>query len=240
MAIVIIRTGIIYFALLLAMRLMGKRQLGEMELSEFVVASLIADLAAHPLQDVGIPMANGLVPILTLFCFEVLIAGASMKSIRLRTLLFGGPSILVSHGVIDQKQMHADRFTADELMQELRKQGMFDLSEVEYDWCVDIGGDIGVRYAILETDGRLNIIPYPAHLPPTAEQLGVKAEDGGYPLIVISEGRVLTKNLKSLGRDSSWLRDELKKKGQDDPKNVYLMTVNQSGQSYLAEKEGQT
>ena len=226
MAIVIIRTGIIYFALLLAMRLMGKRQLGEMELSEFVVASLIADLAAHPLQDVGIPMANGLVPILTLFCFEVLIAGESMKSIRLRTLLFGGPSILVSHGVIDQKQMHADRFTADELMQELRKQGMFDLSEVEY--------------AILETDGRLNIIPYPAHLPPTAEQLGVKAEDGGYPLIVISEGRVLTKNLKSLGRDSSWLRDELKKKGQDDPKNVYLMTVNQSGQSYLAEKEGQT
>ena len=226
MAIVIIRTGIIYFALLLAMRLMGKRQLGEMELSEFVVASLIADLAAHPLQDVGIPMANGLVPILTLFCFEVLIAGASMKSIRLRTLLFGGPSILVSHGVIDQKQMHADRFTADELMQELRKQGMFDLSEVEY--------------AILETDGRLNIIPYPAHLPPTSEQLGVNAEDGGYPLIVISEGRVLTKNLKSLGRDSSWLRDELKKKGQDDPKNVYLMTVNQSGQSYLAEKEGQT
>ena len=226
MAIVIIRTGIIYFALLLAMRLMGKRQLGEMELSEFVVASLIADLASHPLQDVGIPMANGLVPILTLFCFEVLIAGVSMKSIRLRTLLFGGPSILVSHGVIDQKQMHADRFTADELMQELRKQGMFDLSEVEY--------------AILETDGRLNIIPYPAHLPPTAEQLGVKAEDGGYPLIVISEGRVLTKNLKSLGRDSSWLRDELKKKGQDDPKNVYLMTVNQSGQSYLAEKEGQT
>ena len=163
MAIVIIRTGIIYFALLLAMRLMGKRQLGEMELSEFVVASLIADLASHPLQDVGIPMANGLVPILTLFCFEVLIAGVSMKSIRLRTLLFGGPSILVSHGVIDQKQMHADRFTADELMQELRKQGMFDLSEVEY--------------AILETDGRLNIIPYPARLPPTAEQLGVKAEE---------------------------------------------------------------
>lgn len=226
MAIVIIRTGIIYFALLLAMRLMGKRQLGEMELSEFVVASLIADLASHPLQDVGIPMANGLVPILTLFCFEVLIAGVSMKSTRLRTLLFGGPSILVSHGVIDQKQMHADRFTADELMQELRKQGMFDLSKVEY--------------AILETDGRLNIIPYPAQLPPTAEQLGVKAEDGGYPMIVISEGRVLTKNLKSLGRDSTWLRDELKKKGQEDPKNIYLMTVNQRGQSYLAEKEGQT
>ena len=223
MAIVIIRTGIIYLALLLAMRLMGKRQLGEMELSEFVVASLIADLASHPLQDVGIPMANGLVPILTLFCFEVLIAGLSMKSIRLRTLLFGKPSILVSRGVIDQKQMHVDRFTVDELMQELRKQGMFDLSEVEY--------------AILETDGRLNVIPYPGKLPPTAEQMGVKTEDGGYPLIVISEGRVIERNLKSLGHDRAWLVQELRKKGREDPKDIYLMTVNHSGQSYLAEKE---
>ena len=139
MAIVIIRTGIIYFALLAAMRLMGKRQLGEMELSEFVVASLIADLASHPLQDVGIPMTNGLVPILTLLCLELLIAGLSMKSIRLRTLLFGRPSMLVVRGKIDQREMRANRFTADELMQELRKKGIFDLSQVEY--------------AVLETDG---------------------------------------------------------------------------------------
>ena len=223
MAIVIIRTGIIYFALLLAMRLMGKRQLGEMELSEFVVASLIADLASHPLQDVGIPMTNGLVPILTLFCFEVLIAGVSMKSIRLRAFLFGGPSILVSHGVIDQKQMRADRFTADELMQELRKQGMFDLSQVEY--------------AVLETDGRLNVIPYPAAIPPTAAQMGVQADDGGCPLIVISEGRVIEKNLRSLGHDARWLREELGRKQKPDPKEIYLMTVNRAGQSYIAEKE---
>ncbi len=147
MAISILRTIIIYTALLVSMRLMGKRQLGEMELSEFVVASLIADLASHPLQDVGIPMTNGLVPVLTLFCFEILIAGASMKSIRLRTLLFGRPSILVKRGVIDQGEMRANRFTADELMQELRNRGMFDISQVEY--------------AILETDGRLNVIPFP-------------------------------------------------------------------------------
>ena len=110
MAIVFIRTLIIYLALLLTMRLLGKRQLGEMELSEFVVASLIADLAAHPLQDVGIPMTNGLVPILTLFCFEILIAGVSMKSVRLRTLLFGRPSVLVRRGVIDQREMRLNRF----------------------------------------------------------------------------------------------------------------------------------
>lgn len=226
MAIVMIRTGIIYFALLLAMRLMGKRQLGEMELSEFVVASLIADLAAHPLQDVGIPMTNGLVPILTLFCFEILIAGVSMKSIRLRTLLFGGPSVLVRRGVIDQKEMRANRFTADELMQELRKQGLFDLSQVEY--------------GILETDGRLNVIPYPAQLPATAGQLGVKTEDGGCPLIVVSEGRMIEKNLRALGHDSAWLREEVRQKGHGEVKDIYLMTVNQKGQSYIAEKEAAT
>ena len=223
MAIVMIRTAIIYAALLLAMRLMGKRQLGEMELSEFVVASLIADLAAHPLQDVGIPMTNGLVPILTLFCFEILIAGASMKSIRLRTLLFGGPSVLVRRGVIDQREMRRNRFTADELMQELRKQGLTDLSQVEY--------------GILETDGRLNVIPYPARLPATAEQIGVKTDDGGCPLIVISEGRTIEKNLRALGRDAAWLKEELREKGHEDPKGVYLMTVNQKGQSYIAAKE---
>ena len=226
MAIVIIRTAMIYFALLLAMRLMGKRQLGEMELSEFVVASLIADLAAHPLQDVGIPMTNGLVPVLTLFCFEILIAGVSMKSIRLRALLFGSPSVLVRHGVIDQREMRANRFTADELLQELRRQGLTELSQVEY--------------GILETDGRLNVIPFPAGLPATAEQLGVKTDDGGCPLIVISEGRTLEKNLRALDRDTAWLRDELKKKGHTDVKEIYLMTVNQKGQSYIAEKEAAT
>jgi len=224
MAIVIIRTGIIYFALLLAMRLMGKRQLGEMELSEFVVASLIADLASHPLQDVGIPMTNGLVPILTLFCFEVLIAGVSMKSIRLRTLLFGRPSVLVARGKIDQREMRLNRFTADELMQELRKQGMFDLSQVEY--------------AILETDGRLNVIPYPAQLPPTAAQLGVTVPDGGFSGIVVSDGRVIDQNLKTLGLDRAWLDRELRREGVDSPAAVYLMTVNRSGQSYIAAKEG--
>ncbi len=226
MAIVVLRTVIIYFALLLAIRLMGKRQLGEMELSEFVVASLIADLASHPLQDVGIPMTNGLVPILTLFCFELLIAGISLKSIRLRSLLFGRPSTLIIRGTIDQREMHRNRFTVDELMQEMRKHGLFDLSQVEY--------------AILETDGRLNIIPYPAELPPTAAQLGVEVPDGGNPGIVISEGRVIQKNLDRLGLDREWLDCELKRSGHGEPKTIYLMTVNQHGQSYIAEKEKKT
>ena len=223
MAIVLIRTLIIYAALLLTMRLLGKRQLGEMELSEFVVASLIADLAAHPLQDIGIPMMNGLIPILTLFCCEVLIAGLSLKSIRLRTLLFGKPSILICHGCIDQREMKKNRFTLDELLQELRAKGAMDPSKVEY--------------AILETDGRLNVILYPAETPVTAAMLELTVADGGYPMTVVSDGCVLSENLRRSGHDEPWLREELRKRQFRDSRDVYLMTVNRDGQIYLAGKE---
>ena len=223
MAILILRTGIIYLALLLTLRLMGKRQLGEMELSEFVVASLIADMASHPLQDVGIPMINGLVPILTLFCCELLIAGLTLKSVRLRRMLFGQPSMLVIRGQICQKQMRINRFTADELMQELRSQGIFDLAQVEY--------------AVLETNGRLNIIPYPSQLPPTASQLGVQVPDGGYPAIIVNDGRVIDARLRRLGLDRAWLDAQLRQSGCTDTKDIYLMTVNRSGQTYIAPKE---
>lgn len=223
MAIIIIRTIIVYISLLVTMRLLGKRQLGEMELSEFVLAALIADLASLPLQDLGIPMINGLVPIITLFCCEVLIAGVGMKDIRLRAAFYGKPSLLIIRGKINQKEMHKNRFTPDELMQELRNQGTMDISTVEY--------------AILETDGRLNVIPFADERPATAKQLGIQADDGGYPSIIISEGRVLEANLKHIGRDLNWMQKELKRLGQTDPKNIFLMTANQAGQIYLAERD---
>lgn len=223
MAIVLIRTVIVYLALMISMRLLGKRQLGELELSEFVVAALIADMAAHPLQDIGIPMLNGLVPIVTLFCCEVLVSGLSLKSVKLRALLFGKPSMLISRGVIDQKEMQKNRFTPDELLQELRTQGFTDISKV--------------AYAVLETDGQLNVIPYPAEAPVTASMLKLSVPDGGYPLVVVNEGRVLDENLRLSGRDRRWLDRELKKHGCSGAGSVYLMTVNADGQVYFAGKE---
>ena len=223
MAIVFIRTIIVYTALLLTMRLLGKRQLGEMELSEFVVAALIADLAAHPLQDIGIPMMNGLIPILTLFCCEVLIAGLSMKHIRLRALLFGKPSILISHGKIDQRELWKNRFTLDELMQEMRSQGAMDISKVEY--------------AILETDGRLNVILYPSEMPATASLLKLPVPDEGYPIILISDGRIMEENLKRSGKNQTWLDSQLKKRKMKSAEEVFLMMVNGAGQIYFAAKE---
>ena len=223
MAIVFIRTLIIYFALVLIMRLLGKRQLGEMELSEFVVAALIADLASHPLQDIGIPMINGLVPIVTLFCCEVLISGIAMKNIRLRALLFGKPSMLVEKGKIKQREMKKNRFTTDELMEELRNQGYLDISAVEY--------------AVLETDGRLSVIPYPSESPVTPSQLKIEAEDKGYPVVVISDGHVIESNLRLVGRDMNWLNKRLAALGVKNTETVFLMTVNSAGQVYFAPKE---
>ena len=223
MAIIIIRTIIVYLALLVTMRILGKRQLGEMELSELVLAALIADLASHPLQDLGIPMINGLIPILTLFCCEVLITGVSIKSVRLRGLLFGKPSFLIVRGEINQYEMHKNRFTTDELMQELRNQGCTDISLVEY--------------GILETDGTLNVILFPSARPVTAGQMGIESSNGGYPSIIINDGRVLEANLKHIGRDLNWLNAELERQGKGRAKDIFLMTVNQSGQVYIAAKE---
>lgn len=223
MAIVLVRTLIIYFALLLALRLLGKRQLGEMELSEFVVAALIADLASHPLQDMGIPLINGLIPILVLCCCEVLIAGLSMKSIRLRSLIFGKPSLLIVKGKILQQEMYRNRFTLDELMQELRSQAVTDLSSVEY--------------GVLETNGKLSLILSPEERPATAGQLKLQAKDEGYPSIVISDGRVLEANLRHLGLDRAWLDRQLRSRGASSPRQVFLMTVSSTGTVYYAAKE---
>lgn len=223
MAIIIIRTLIIYTALLAAMRLLGKRQLGEMELSEFIVAALIADLAAHPLQDLGIPMINGLVPILTLFCCEVLISRVALKNNRLRTVLYGKPSMIIEKGVIRQDEMTKNSFTTDELMQELRNQGCIDISKIEY--------------GILETDGRLNVILYPLEQPATAGQMDAAVNDGGYPAIVISDGRVIDENLTRMKLDRRWLENELKKRKIGDASGVFLMTVNEKKQIYLAGME---
>ncbi len=223
MAIIIIRTVIIYAALLAAMRFLGKRQLGEMELSEFVVAALIADLASHPLQDLGIPMINGLVPIMTLFCCEVIISRCALKSTRIQAILYGKPSMIIEKGVINQKEMRKNSFTTDELMQELRNQACLDISRVEY--------------AVLETDGRLNVMLYPREQPVTAGQMKLDVPDGGYPKIIISDGTVNEDNLTRAGFDRRWLEKELKKRGVSGAEKVFLMTVNDAKEIYFAKKE---
>jgi len=222
MAVIFVRTLIVYSALLISMRLMGKRQLGEMELSEFVVASLIADLAANPLQDIGMPLLNGLVPLLTLFCCEILISALAMRKVRLRTLLFGTPSLLIHKGVIDQKEMAKNRFTPDELMQELRCQGVRDIKAVEY--------------AYLETNGTLSVILFQGETPPSAAAMGMQVQDTGLPHMIISDGRLLGENLKKSGHDLAWLNAQLKRFG-GDRRRIFLLTVDDASRVYCVKKE---
>ena len=223
MTIIIIRTLTVYCALVVFMRLMGKRQLSELELPELAVAVLIADLGAHPLQDIGIPLMNGLLPIAVLFCCEVLISGAALKFPRLRSALFGRPSFLIREGRIVQSEMRRCRFTPDELAEQLRSKNIGDLSQVQY--------------AILETDGELNAVLYPQYRPATAGDLGLVTGDGGYPVIVVNDGRVLSGNLRALGRDERWLRRELKRFGISAAREAYLLVADRNGATYCAPME---
>ena len=223
MAIIFVRTVILYFAILISMRIMGKRQLGEMEISEFIVAALIADLAATPLQDIGIPLLNGLVPIIIMFCFEIIIAGLNMRSVKLRKLTYGRPEIIIRNGRIIREAMQKNRFTLDELMQELRAQGLTDTAQVEY--------------AVLETTGQLSIILKSGNQPATASQMGVDADDVSYAHIIINEGRILDNNLKLLGRDRRWLANELKRQNLRSADEVYILTLSENGSVFCQAKE---
>lgn len=223
MAIIFIRTVILYFAILISMRLMGKRQLGELEISEFIVAALIADLAATPLQDIGIPLLNGLLPIMVMFCLETIIAGLNLKCVRLRKYTYGRPEIIIKNGRIDREKMRRNRFTVDELMQELRAQGL--------------GGAQQVAYGVLETNGQLSIILKSAEQPATAGQLGVSEPDEGYAHIIINDGRVLDKNLALLGRNRHWLDNELKRRNIGSCDEVYILTLTETGTVFCQRKE---
>ena len=223
MAIILIRTLILFLSLILAMRLMGKRQLGELELSELVVAVLVADIASIPLQNPSLPLSYGLIPLLVLFCCELIFSGLTYKSIHLRKLLYGRPNFIIEHGRIAQQAMHRNRFTLDELTQELRNQGILDIASVEY--------------AVLETNGQLNIILAPAQQPVTAEQMHMETEDTGYFSILINNGRILRDNLKRMGRDERWLQKQVQQRGAQCIADVYLLMMNNAGQVYFAAKE---
>lgn len=220
----VIRTVILYLLIIVGIRLMGKRQIGQLEPSELVLSLLIADLAAVPMQDFGIPLIMGIIPILTLLCLSTILSVLTVKSIRFRALLCSRPSIVIQDGKILTREMVKNRFTVDELMEELRVAGVTDLSSV--------------KYAVLETTGRISVVPKAEDRPVTIRDLDLTAEDAGMPVIVISDGRVLSKNLKIRNLSIDWLHAELLKRGVGDIRQVFLMTVDEVGGVYFAEKEG--
>lgn len=219
----VVNAIIIYAALILLFRLMGKRQLGDLELSELIVTVLISEVASTPITNPEEPLWVGIVPVTALLGMSMVISLIAVKSVKFRALISGKPALLIVHGRIDQTQMRKNRLTPDELTEALRNQGFLDLGSVEY--------------AILETDGALNIIPSPANRPVTAAQMGLETDDPGYPVMVINDGRVLTENLRILGKDENWLLKQVQAQGLSSPREVYLMTADMAGGIFLAPLE---
>ena len=219
----LIRTIILYIFIIIGIRLMGKRQVGELEPSELVLSLIIADLASVPMQDYGIPLLTGILPILALLAMTMILSVLTMKSVRFRALMCGRPSIVIRDGLVDQREMARNRLTIDELLEELRAKGYTDPATV--------------KYAILETTGQLSVLPYANQKPPTAQQLQVSAEESGLPLVVISDGRLLEHNLRALGRDRKWLDQRLEERGCSGLEAVFLLLVDQTGSIYLARKD---
>ncbi len=217
------RTIILYAVLIAGVRLMGKRQIGQMEPSEFVVTMLIANLAAIPMQDGGIPLLSGLVPILTVLGMELALSGLIMASVKFRRLLCGKPVILIENGKIIQENLRSTRVTLDELTGHLREKDVLDLR--------------AVQYAILETDGNLSVFPYPKHKPASAQDAGIKAREKFLPYTIIEDGYVSRENLQKAGKDESWMKKVLKEQ-EATVSGTFLLTVDQGNQVVWLGKEG--
>jgi len=224
MATAFVRTILLYFILMIGLRAMGKRQIGELEPIELVLTLLISDLAAVPMQDFGIPLLNGIVPIVTLLSLSMLLSWCAMRSIRLRRLICGNPTTLIENGAIRQDAMERNRFTLDELIDELRAQGITDLTTV--------------KYAVLETNGQLSVLLYPKDAPVTPKQMGLTPEDDvSLPHILINDGRVLDSGLRECGLDKAWLTRTLSGRGCRSPREVLLLSLDDRGKIVLVRKE---
>ena len=216
------RTVVLYLVLILVIRLMGKRQIGQLEPSEFVVTLLVADLASIPMQDGGIPLFSGLMPMLLVLGMELVLSGLSLRSMKLRKLLCGKPVILIENGKILQENLRKTRVTLDELTGHLREKDVLDLG--------------AVQYAILETNGNLSVFPYPAQRPATAGEAGVVTQPQYLPITVVSDGVVLSENLKKAGKNEAWLQKQLKKQ-RATVRETWLLTVDEGNTVQFYRKE---
>lgn len=224
MATAFFRTVILYILLMVGLRLLGKRQIADMEPSELVLTLIISDLAVVPMQDYGIPMINGVLPIITLLCLSMLLSFFNLKSIRFRALICGTPAVIIQNGVVNQKNMAKNRLTLDELFEQLRSQGFTDLN--------------AIKYAVLETNGQLSILPYTKEAPitPLAADLAVK-DRVTLPILVINDGHVMEDNLLASGHDKKWLTKQLSKRKLKSPREVFLMTVDEENTVICVAKE---
>ncbi len=221
MLITLIRSIILYIIVLIVMRLMGKREIGQLQPFELAISIMIADLAAIPMSDTGIPITNGIIPILGLLVMHLLISLINIKSVKAREFLCGRPTILIYRGRIDEQALKKERFTINELEERLRGSNVFNLGDVEY--------------AILETSGQVTVIQKPNKRSTIPEDFNIMPEYEGISYDLVVDGKIMEENLKKIGKDENWLRKEVKK-FNIQPEKALIVTYDGKGQIFCQEK----
>ncbi len=219
-----IRTIITYIFVIVVIRLMGKRQIGELEPSELVVTIIISEVAAMPIQDNSQPIATAFVAIALLLIMEIIISFTAFKNRKLRKILYGTPSVLFSKGKINQGEMERQRFNVNDLMEIIRNNGASSLDEVDY--------------VIVETNGNVSVLLNADERPVTVKDLNLSAKPVELSYIIIDNGKVNTGNLKAIGFDEKWLMKKLTENSVGKIKDVFCMGADKNGEVFVIRKEG--
>lgn len=222
MIVFFLRTLVLYLLLVGVIRLMGKRQVGQMEPAEFVVTMLSANLVTIPMQDFSVPVYTGVIPIVTVLAMELILSAATVKSVGIRRILCGKPVILIENGKVLQENLRKTRISLDELTGQLRLKDILDITQVQY--------------AILETNGNFSVFPYPQYRPAAAKEAGVHVTGQSLPYTIVCDGQLLSENLAPAGKDAAWVQRELKKRGATLQGTWYL-AVDDRGHVIFYERE---
>lgn len=216
-----VRVIILYILVLIVMRLMGKREIGQMQPFELVVAIMIADLASVPMTDIGIPIFNGIIPILGLLMLQLIISIVNLKSMWCRKILCGVPAILIYRGKIDEEVLKKEKITINELEERLRQVNVPYLGDVEY--------------AILETSGQISIIQKPDKRNTIPADFNIQPEYEGIPYDLVIDGKIMKNNLKKIGRNYKWLEQQVEKFGLK-PEDALIVTFDGKSQMFCQKK----
>ena len=222
MLITFFRAILLYILVLIVMRLMGKREIGQLQPFELAISIMIADLASIPMTDTGVPITNGIIPILGLLVMHLVISMINMKSIKAREVICGKPTILVYRGKINEQALKKERFTINELQERLRGSNIFNLGDVEY--------------AILETSGQVTVIQKPEKRTTIPEDFNITPEYEGIPYDLVVDGQIMYSNLKAIGKNEEWLRKEVQK-FKMQPEEALVVTVDGKNQIFCQKKE---
>lgn len=222
MLMVIVKTVIIYVFLLLIMRLMGKRELGQIQTFELVISMIIADTAAVPIYDENASLLNALVSVSILFLMHMIISFINMRSVKGREIFCGKPRILINKGKIEEEALKKESITINELQERLREKDVFNLGDVEY--------------VILETSGQISVVPKPEKRALKIEDLNIKSEYEGLAFDLVLDGKVMSENLKLIGKDYRWLEKQTKEFGIK-PEEALVVTINGDNSFYCQAKK---